>query len=129
MKSVVIIGASHAAVEAISTLRKKGWEGKISLIGDEPTLPYQRPPLSKAYYKGEFEAEKLLLKKQQFYTDANVDLYLGRSAYSIDRQAKQVLLSEGEKISYDKLILANSSSGLSRILSCQSHIGARSPSY
>ena len=64
MKSVVIIGASHAAAEAISTLRKKAWQGKISLIGDEASLPYQRPPLSKGYYKGEVDAEKLLLNIQ-----------------------------------------------------------------
>ena len=106
MKSVVIIGASHAAAEAISTLRKKGWQGTISLIGDEPLLPYQRPPLSKAYYKGEVEAEKLLLKKPQFYNDASIDLYLGRTAESINRDSKHVVLDGGEKIPYDKLIIA-----------------------
>ena len=106
MKSVVIIGASHAAAEAISTLRKKGWQGKISLIGDEPSLPYQRPPLSKSYYKGEVDVEKLLLKKPQFYTDASVDLYLGRTAELINRDSKHVVLDGDEKIPYDKLILA-----------------------
>ena len=63
MQQVVIIGASHAAAEVISTLRKAGWEGKITLIGDEENLPYQRPPLSKAYYSGDINTDKFWVSK------------------------------------------------------------------
>ncbi len=106
MKNVVIIGASHAAVEAISTLRKNGWSGNITLVGDEVCLPYQRPPLSKAYYKGDVTFEKLAIKNPNFYENSDVDLYLGRRAISIDRKRCEVELDDGVKLSYSKLILA-----------------------
>jgi len=102
----VIIGASHAAAEAISTLRKSGWSDAITLIGEEKELPYQRPPLSKGYYKGELQAAKLAIKSPEFYQTANVDLYLGRRAKSIDRITKKVVLDNGEEIEYSYLILA-----------------------
>lgn len=102
----MIIGASHAAAEAISTLRKSGWSDAITLIGEEKELPYQRPPLSKGYYKGELQAAKLAIKSPEFYQTANVDLYLGRRAKSIDRITKKVVLDNGEEIEYSYLILA-----------------------
>lgn len=104
--TVVIIGASHAAADAVSTLRKKGWQGRIALVGDETSLPYQRPPLSKAYYKGEVSAEKLLIKGPQVYENADVDLHLGRTAVRIDRDKKTVELDGGQFLEYSKLILA-----------------------
>lgn len=103
---VVIVGASHAAAEAISTLRRAGWKGQITLIGDEKFLPYQRPPLSKAYYKGDMSIEKLSIKGAAFYDTAEVELLLGKRAESINRDARQVILEDGEKIAYSKLILA-----------------------
>ncbi len=106
MNNIVIIGASHAAVEVISTLRQKGLEEKITLIGDEASLPYQRPPLSKAYYKNEMDEDKLLLKTQEFYTKNNVELKLNCRATSIDRKEKTITLDNGETINYRKLILA-----------------------
>ena len=104
--NVVIIGASHAAAEAISTLRKSGWEGAIALVGDEKELPYQRPPLSKGYYKGELALEKLAIKNADFYATANVDLYLGKRAESINRKDKCVVLDSGEVINYSHVIIA-----------------------
>ena len=106
MKSVVIVGASHAAAETIASLRKFGWEGKIILIGDEPMLPYQRPPLSKAYYKGEVEAQKLLIRPESFYDKNDVEVKLGLRVESIDRTAKSVDLNNGDTIEYTHLILA-----------------------
>ena len=106
MKSVVIIGASHAAVDAISTLRKKGWSGKIILVGDEAPLPYHRPPLSKAYLQDQISEEKLLLRNEQFYQDSDVTLMLGRRAESINRKTKEVTLDGLEILAYDKLIIA-----------------------
>jgi len=104
--NVVIIGASHAAVEVISTLRKCGWEGTISLIGDEPEHPYQRPPLSKGYYNGDISLEKLAIKHADFYESAGVDLYLGLRANFIDRTRQNVTLDNGQTIAYDHLIIA-----------------------
>ena len=106
MKSVVIVGASHSAAETIASLRKFGWEGKIILIGDEPMLPYQRPPLSKAYYKGEVEAQKLLIRPESFYDKNDVEVKLGLRVESIDRTAKSVDLNNGDTIEYTHLILA-----------------------
>ncbi len=106
MKNVVIIGASHAAAEAISSLRKHGWTGSISLIGDEPQLPYQRPPLSKAYFNGDVAEDKLALKKPDFYTNSEVQLHLGRRAEKIDREQQTVTLDNGDAIAYDKIIMA-----------------------
>lgn len=106
MKQVVIVGASHAAAESIASLRKFGWQGKIVLIGDEAMLPYQRPPLSKAYYKGEVAAEKLLIRPESFYQKNDVDLMLGQRVTSIDRSNKSIELEGAKSIPYDYLILA-----------------------
>ncbi len=106
MKQVVIVGASHAAAESIASLRKFGWQGKIVLVGDEAMLPYQRPPLSKAYYKGEVEADKLLIRPESFYQKNEVDLMLGHRVTSIDRDNKSIELDNSESVPYDYLILA-----------------------
>lgn len=106
MNNVVIVGASHAATEVIANLRKLKWDGKITLIGDEASLPYQRPPLSKAYYKGDVDDEKLLIRPSSFYEKNDVDLKLGRTVESIDRKAKSVHLDNGETVNYEHLILA-----------------------
>lgn len=104
--TVVIVGASHAAAELAPTLRKKGWEGKIVLIGDENILPYQRPPLSKAYYKGDLEKEKLLIKSEAAYEKAEVELKLGTRVTKIEPEEHLLTLDSGEKLQYTKLILA-----------------------
>lgn len=104
--NVVIIGASHAAAEVISTLRKAGWERKITLIGDEENLPYQRPPLSKAYYSGDINTDKLAIKNPSFYEMTKVGLVLGTRADSVDRANKEVVLENGTRVSYTKLVLA-----------------------
>ena len=104
--NVVINGASHAAAEVISTLRKAGWEGKITLIGDEENLPYQRPPLSKAYYSGDINTDKLAIKNPSFYEMTKVGLVLGARADSVDRANKEVVLENGTRVSYTKLVLA-----------------------
>ena len=106
MKNVVIIGASHAAAEAISTLRRQGWEHDITLIGDEDSLPYQRPPLSKAYFSDGVTAEKLLIKNAEFYEKSKVTLCIPSKAVSIDREGKQVHIDDGREIPYSKLIVA-----------------------
>ena len=106
MSNVVIIGASHAAAEAISNLRRGGWQGDITLIGEEDSLPYQRPPLSKAYFSQDVSAEKLLIKNEAFYEKAEVRVLMPCRAISIYRASKTVVLDNGEYVQYSKLILA-----------------------
>jgi 3-phenylpropionate/trans-cinnamate dioxygenase ferredoxin reductase subunit len=83
-----------------------GWDGEIVLIGAEPLPPYQRPPLSKAWLKGEANAESLALKPAAFYPDAHIDLRLSTTVTAIDRTARSVTLSDGTSLGYDHLILA-----------------------
>jgi 3-phenylpropionate/trans-cinnamate dioxygenase ferredoxin reductase subunit len=87
-------------------LRQAGWTGAIVLIGDEPILPYQRPPLSKAWLKGEATAESLALRPAKFYADASVDVRLDTRVTGIDRAAKTVALTDGSALAYDTLIIA-----------------------
>jgi 3-phenylpropionate/trans-cinnamate dioxygenase ferredoxin reductase subunit len=103
---IVIIGAGQAGAQAVASLRAQGFAGALTMIGDEPFLPYQRPPLSKAYLMGTLERERLFLKPQAFYADAQCELLLGVSATAIDRAEKSVALSDGRKISYSQLLLA-----------------------
>jgi len=103
---VVIVGAGHAGGSAAAFLRQYGHVGPIVLIGDEPLLPYQRPPLSKAWLKGEADADSLQLKPSSWYEEAGVSLRLGGVATSINRGAKTVTLASGETLPYDYLILA-----------------------
>ena len=69
----VILGAGHAAAQLVTSLRQQGWQGDITLVGDEPVLPYQRPPLSKAYLAGQMSAEQMLIKDAAAYEKAGVD--------------------------------------------------------
>ncbi|CAB4753617.1 unannotated protein [freshwater metagenome] len=100
----VIVGASHASAQLCASLRQDGWTGEILLIGDEPSLPYQRPPLSKTYLAGATTLEGLLIRKPDFYEKQRVDFRQGLVA-SIDRSAHDVVLDDGERIGYDKLVL------------------------
>jgi len=104
-ESIVIIGASHASVQAVDTLHRDGHPGPIVLVGDEPTLPYNRPPLSKKFLTGELERERLLLRSAHFYENAHVETRLGVRATAIDRTAQRVRLSDGGELNYDKLLL------------------------
>ena len=103
---VVILGAGHAGGTAVALLRQYGHAGPITLIGDEPIPPYQRPPLSKAWLKGEADADSLALKPLEFYAENDVDFRPNVTATALDRAAKVVTLSNGNTVSYDVLILA-----------------------
>src|SRR5579863_7165920 len=103
---VLIIGAGHAGGTAAATLRQYGYEGPITVVGDEPIAPYQRPPLSKAWLKGEADAESLMLKPESFYAGAGIELVLGARATEIARSARTVTLTDGRKLDYAHLILA-----------------------
>ncbi|WP_299889431.1 FAD-dependent oxidoreductase [uncultured Ruegeria sp.] len=108
MSHIVVIGAGQAGASLVARLRKDGFEGDITLIGAEPHLPYQRPPLSKAYLLGEMELERLFLRPESFYTDNNITLRLGQRVTGIDAKAKTVTLGD-EVISYDELALTTGS--------------------
>ena len=103
---VVIIGAGQAGGQTAYSLRQAGFAGTITLVGDEPAPPYQRPPLSKAYFKGEMEAERLFLKPREYYAEHQVDLVTGKAATAIDLAGKQVTLDDGTALSWDKLLIA-----------------------
>ena len=99
-KSVVIIGGGQAAAQACASLRLFGFEGDITLIGEEAALPYQRPPLSKAYMKGELAEERLYFKPEAWYQDQKIDTVLSVRATRIDRDAQAVELEHGGSVSY-----------------------------
>ena len=103
---IVIIGAGHAGGTAAALLRQYGYAGAIALVGDEPIAPYQRPPLSKAWLKGEANADDLMLKDAEFYPEQNIDLRLSTRVSRIDRAGKTVVLEGGEALAYDSVILA-----------------------
>lgn len=106
VKKIVIVGAGQAAAQAIDTLRGKGFRGSIILVGEEPHLPYQRPPLSKKYLAGALETERLLIRPAHYYAQHEVDTRLGTRVESIDRDVGYVVLGDGSLISYDALLLA-----------------------
>lgn len=102
----VIIGASHAGVNAAFALRKEGWPGRIQLYDADPLLPYHRPPLSKAYLSGEDEMDKHVLKSASAYEKEQIDLHLGTKVNAIHTEEKKISLVNGQRQAYDKLILA-----------------------
>jgi 3-phenylpropionate/trans-cinnamate dioxygenase ferredoxin reductase component len=104
--TVLIVGAGHAGFQVAASLREEGFEGAVRLLSAEPHLPYQRPPLSKAFLKGAMEADGLPLRAAQFYLDKQVDLLLGADAIRIDRKARRVELASGRLLDYGHLVLA-----------------------
>src|SRR6195256_2355803 len=104
-RTVLIVGAGHAGFQVAASLRQHGYSERICLINDEAHLPYQRPPLSKAYLKGEGRPDSLMFRPDKFYRDQNIELMAGRAA-SIDRDARRLLLASGEALDYGHLILA-----------------------
>ncbi len=102
----MILGAGHAGGTAAALLRQYGHAGPITLVGEEPIPPYQRPPLSKAWLKGEADAESLALKPLEFYAEAGIDFRPGVSGVQLKRSDKTLVLSDGSTLPYDILILA-----------------------
>ncbi len=103
-RTFVIVGAGHASAQLCESLRRGGFDGRIVLIGEETWLPYQRPPLSKAYLLGDFARERLFVKPQIFYDEHKIELRLGAPVTAIDRDAQTVTV-DGEIIHYDRLAL------------------------
>ncbi len=110
-RHVVIVGAGQAAAQLLEALRRKGHDGQITVIGAEPVLPYQRPPLSKKYLAGALARERLFIRSAAFYDELRIDLRLGRRVVRIDRALRRLQLDDGVEISYDVLVLATGSRG------------------
>jgi 3-phenylpropionate/trans-cinnamate dioxygenase ferredoxin reductase subunit len=106
---IVIVGAGQAAAQAVDTLRRKGFTGRLTLVGDEPWIPYQRPPLSKKYLGGSVERERLWIRPAQYFADHDVRTQLGRRVTEIRRGEQRVQLDDGSSVPYDALLLATGS--------------------
>ncbi len=102
---ILIAGAGHAGFQLASSLRQHGFKGRIGLVNDEAHLPYQRPPLSKAYLKGEGRPDSLMFRPDKFYREQNIELIADR-AVAIDRRARRLLLASGASREYGHLVLA-----------------------
>jgi 3-phenylpropionate/trans-cinnamate dioxygenase ferredoxin reductase subunit len=102
----VIVGASLAGAKAAETLREEGFAGRLVLIGAEAERPYERPPLSKEYVRGEAGSEKLYVHAEGFYEEHAIELRLGRRAQELDPSARELTLDDGERLRYDRLLLS-----------------------
>jgi 3-phenylpropionate/trans-cinnamate dioxygenase ferredoxin reductase subunit len=102
---IVIVGAGHAGVQVATSLRQSGFKERICLLNDEAHLPYQRPPLSKAYLKGTGGPDSLMFRPQKFYTDQNIELMAGHVT-AINRAAHKLMLASGVALDYGHLVLA-----------------------
>jgi NADPH-dependent 2,4-dienoyl-CoA reductase/sulfur reductase-like enzyme len=107
---VVVVGASLAGWRAVETLRSEGFEGALTLIGAEERLPYDRPPLSKKVLSGEWEPDRVALRKDAEFAKIAVDLHLGVRATRLDAKTQRVHLSDGSSVPYDGLVIATGAS-------------------
>jgi 3-phenylpropionate/trans-cinnamate dioxygenase ferredoxin reductase subunit len=113
---IIIVGAGHGGAQAAVSLRQLGFEGSILMIGREPEMPYERPPLSKEYLARDKEFDRLYIRPAQFWADKSVDLLLNREVVSVDPAAQTVTLNDGQQIGYGHMIWATG--GDPRKLSC-----------
>jgi len=105
-QTFVIVGASLAGAKAAETLRQEGFDGRVVLVGAEDERPYERPPLSKDYLRGEVGREKVYVHDEAFYAEHDIELRLGRTAETLDASGRELELDDGERLRYDRLLLA-----------------------
>lgn len=105
-ETAVVVGASLAGGTAAATLRDEGYDGRIVLIGDEPELPYQRPPLSKTYVRGDIDRDALLVRPDDWWGAHDVETRLGARVRSLDPVARTVTLATGEDVAFDRCLIA-----------------------
>ncbi len=105
----IIVGASLAGAKAAETLREEGFDGRVVLIGAEDERPYERPPLSKDYLRGEVGREKVYVHDEAYYADHNVELRVGTTAVGLNTSSKELTLNDGQRLCYDRLLLATGS--------------------
>ncbi len=123
MSDVLIVGAGHGGAQAAIALRQQGFAGSVTIVGDEPDPPYERPPLSKDYLADEKSADRLLIRPLDFWRERDVALELGRRVVAIDPAAHRVTLEDGGSLPYGKLIWAGG--GAARRIDCPGHDLAR----
>ena len=109
MSGLVIIGASYAGIQAALSARDAGYAEPVTVVADEKSLPYQRPPLSKDFLLGETSERNLVLRDEAFFTNRRIDLLLDRRVAGIDRTARQVALADGARLDFDQLLIATGS--------------------
>ncbi|MDP9402647.1 MAG: FAD-dependent oxidoreductase [Actinomycetota bacterium] len=102
----VVVGASLAGAKAAEALRAEGFDGRLVLVGEEPQRPYERPPLSKGYLRGEADPDKLYVHDEGFYAEHDIELRTETRTVAIDRPGSEVVDADGERIAYDRLLLA-----------------------
>jgi 3-phenylpropionate/trans-cinnamate dioxygenase ferredoxin reductase component len=107
--TIVIVGAGLAGAKAAETLRDEGYDGPVVLLGEEPERPYERPPLSKALLLGTAERDSAYVHDETWYGEHGVDLYTGTRVTAVDRAAREVELADGQRVGYDRLLLATGS--------------------
>jgi 3-phenylpropionate/trans-cinnamate dioxygenase ferredoxin reductase subunit len=105
-RGFVIIGASLAGAKAAQTLREEGFGGRVTLIGEEPVRPYERPPLSKEYLQGKAEADVAFVHDPAYYDKHDIDLRLSTPARRLEPAGREVVLASGERLGYDAVLLA-----------------------
>src|SRR5215204_2828029 len=105
----IIVGASLAGAKAAETLRQEGFDGRVILVGTEDERPYERPPLSKDYLRGEVGREKVYVHDEAFYAEHDIELRLGSTATDLDTSNSAVVLDDGERLRYERLLLATGS--------------------
>jgi len=105
-RTFVIVGAALAGAKAAETLRAEGFDGRVVLIGAEPERPYERPPLSKDYLRGESGRDKVYVHEEDFYASQEIELLVGRTVTRLDTPARRVTLDDGQALGYDRLLLA-----------------------
>ena len=118
-RDVLIVGAGHAGAQAAIALRMAKFDGSIALLGDEPDLPYERPPLSKEYLSGEKPFERLLIRPASFWRDRDIEVLTGRRVTSVDPEAHEVMCADGFAVAYRRLVWA--AGGTPRRLVCSGH--------
>src|SRR5687767_1529164 len=105
----IIVGASLAGAKAAETLRAEGFDGRLVLVGTEDVRPYERPPLSKEYLRGEVGREKVYVHDEAFYAEHDIELRLGTTAVDLNASSRELTLDDGVRLSYDRLLLATGS--------------------
>ena len=115
----VIVGAGHGGAQAAIALRQQKYEGSVAIIGEEPELPYERPPLSKEYLAGDKPFERILIRPATFWADRDIAMLTGSRVVAVDPEAKTVSTADGETIGYRSLVWATG--GHARRLTCSGH--------
>src|SRR6202012_2286664 len=105
ISTIVVVGGGQAGAQAVDTLRRSGYPGRLLLICDEPALPYQREPLSKNYLAGDLATDRLPFRHQAFYDEHRIELKVGVRAAALDPRTRRLDLADGEALNYDRLLL------------------------